>query len=166
MAARYHAQAIAQARGARLAAVCRADPARAREAEAEFGVPCETRYDALLARKDVDAVCLCTPSGDHAPQAVAAARAGKHVLVEKPMALSLPDADRMIDAARQAGVRLGVALQRRTEPSYVEVRRAVSPASSGGSFWAPSPFPISAPRRTTTARRGAGRGSTTAAARS
>ena len=124
VAARYHAQAIAQSRGARLAAVCRADPARARDAEAEFGVPCETRYDALLARKDVDAVCLCTPSGDHAAQAVAAARAGKHVLVEKPMALTLPDADRMIDAARQAGVRLGVAFQRRTEPSYVEVRRA------------------------------------------
>lgn len=125
VAARYHAQAIARAPGARLAAVCRADPARAGEAEAEFGVPCETRYEALLARKDVDAVCLCTPSGDHAAQAVAAARAGKHVLVEKPMALSLADADRMIDAAQDAGVQLGVAYQRRTEPAYGDLRRAV-----------------------------------------
>jgi len=125
VAARYHAQAIAQAGDARLVAVSRADPARAHEAEAEFGVPCETRYEGLLARKDVDAVCLCTPSGEHAAQAVAAAHAGKHVLVEKPMALALPDADRMIDAAQRAGVFLGVTFQRRTEPSYAELRRAV-----------------------------------------
>jgi UDP-N-acetyl-2-amino-2-deoxyglucuronate dehydrogenase len=131
VAARYHAQAIARAPGARLAAVCRADPARAGEAEAEFGVPCETRYEALLARADVDAVCLCTPSGAHAAQAVAAARAGKHVLVEKPMALSVADADRMIDAARQVGTRLGVTFQRRTEPAYVDLRRALREGELG-----------------------------------
>ncbi|HEY3119941.1 MAG TPA: Gfo/Idh/MocA family oxidoreductase, partial [Vicinamibacteria bacterium] len=93
---RYHAEAIAQTPGARLVAVCRSDPTRAAEAAKQFGVPCETSYDALLARADVDAVCLCTPSGRHAAETLAAARAGKHVLVEKPMALTLADADAMI----------------------------------------------------------------------
>jgi predicted dehydrogenase len=129
--ARYHAQAIAAAPGARLVATCRSDAARAAAATAEFGVPCETRYDALLARRDVDAVCICTPSGAHAAQAIAAARAGKHVLVEKPMALTLPDADAMIEACRTADVRLGVALQRRTEPAYQAVRGAIAGGSLG-----------------------------------
>jgi UDP-N-acetyl-2-amino-2-deoxyglucuronate dehydrogenase len=125
MVARYHAQAIAATPGARLVATSRSDPARAAAAVAEFGVPCETDYAALLARADVDAVCICTPSGAHAAQTIAAARAGKHVLVEKPMALTTADSDAMIAACAKAGVRLGVALQRRTEPAYQAVRKAI-----------------------------------------
>jgi UDP-N-acetyl-2-amino-2-deoxyglucuronate dehydrogenase len=116
MVARYHARAIAETPGAKLAAICRADASRADEAAAELGVPCEASLEALLERPDIDAVCLCTPSGLHAEQALAVARAGKHVLVEKPMALRLADADAMIAAYRDAGVRLGVAFQRRTDP--------------------------------------------------
>lgn len=126
MVARYHAQAIAAAAGARLVATCRVDRAKAAAAEAEFRVPCETDYGVLLARPDVDAVCICTPSGAHAAQTVAAARARKHVLVEKPMALTTQDADAMIEACARAGVVLGVALQRRTEPAYQAVRRAIA----------------------------------------
>jgi UDP-N-acetyl-2-amino-2-deoxyglucuronate dehydrogenase len=129
--ARYHSAAIAATPGARLVAVSRSDAARAADAAAEFGVPCETSLDALLAREDVDAVCVCTPSGQHAAQAVAAARAGKHVLVEKPMALTLADADAMIGAAREAGVHLAVAFQRRTEPVYQAVRAAVAAGDLG-----------------------------------
>src|SRR5712691_10247158 len=128
---RYHARAIADTPGARLVAVCRSDPARAAEAESEFGVPCETSYDALLARTDVDAVILCTPSGQHAAQTVAAAGAGMHVLVEKPMALTLADADAMIAACRAAGVSLGVSFQRRTEPTYQAVREAIAAGELG-----------------------------------
>jgi UDP-N-acetyl-2-amino-2-deoxyglucuronate dehydrogenase len=129
--ARYHAQAIADAPGARLVAVCRGDARRAAEAAAEFGVPCEASDEALLARPDVDAVCVTTPSGQHAAQTTAAARAGKHVLVEKPMALSVADADAMIAACRAAGVRLGVALQRRTEPCYRDLRAAITAGELG-----------------------------------
>ena len=114
MVARYHAKAIERTPGARLIAVCRSDQARAEETAAQFGVPCLADYAALLAHEAVDAVCICTPSGMHAEQTIAAARAGKHVLVEKPMALTLADADAMIGACAQAGVLLGVALQRRT----------------------------------------------------
>jgi len=131
VAAGYHAQAIADAAGARLVAMARHDPAQAGAAQAAFGVPCETSYESLLRRPDVDAVCLCTPSGQHAEQAIAAARAGKHVLVEKPMALTLADADAMVAAARQAGVRLGVTFQRRTEPDYASLRSALQAGELG-----------------------------------
>jgi UDP-N-acetyl-2-amino-2-deoxyglucuronate dehydrogenase len=131
MVARYHAQAIASAPGARLVASSRSDATKAAAAAAEFGVPCETSYDALLARPDVDAVCICTPSAAHAAQTIAAARAGKHVLVEKPMALTLADADAMIAACRESRVTLGVALQRRTEPAYQAVRAAMAAGAFG-----------------------------------
>jgi len=131
MVARFHARAIADTAGARLAAICRADASRSDEAAAEFGVPCEVSLEALLERPDVDAVCLCTPSGMHAAQTLAAARAGKHVLVEKPIALDLADADAMIAACRDAGVRLGVALQRRTDPSSRALHDAIRAGELG-----------------------------------
>jgi UDP-N-acetyl-2-amino-2-deoxyglucuronate dehydrogenase len=131
MVARYHAAGIERAAGARLVAVCREDSARADEAAAQFGVPCDTSLDALLARPEIDAICICTPSGQHAAQAIAAARAGKHVLVEKPMALTLADADAMIAACREAGVYLGVALQRRIDPVFQEVKSAIDAGGLG-----------------------------------
>src|SRR3954471_14107339 len=131
MVARYHATAIERTPGARLVAVSRSDPARVEETAAQFGVPCLADYEALLARDDIDAVCICTPSGLHAEQAIAAAQAGKHVLVEKPIALTLADADAMIAACERAGVRLGVALQRRTEPEFQRVQAAIAAGELG-----------------------------------
>lgn len=130
MVADYHRQAIEKAPGARLVAVGHHDRARFDELGGRFGVPCLT-LDGLLAHPEVDAVCLATPSGQHAEQAIAAARAGKHVLVEKPMALTLGDADAMIAACARAGVRLGVVLQRRTEPLFQRVREAVAAGDFG-----------------------------------
>jgi predicted dehydrogenase len=130
-AARYHAQAIAATEGARLVAVSRGDASRRADAERAFGVPCAASFEELITRDDVDAVCICSPSGPHGPQASAAARAGKHVLVEKPMALTLAEADEAIDAARAAGVVLGVALQRRTEPAYQALHAAIADGALG-----------------------------------
>jgi predicted dehydrogenase len=129
MVARYHAEAIAATPGAELVAICRSGAGAPAEAAARFGVPCEPSFAALLARGDLDAVCICTPSGLHAEQAIAAARAGKHVLAEKPLALTLADADAMIAACQQHGVRLGVALQRRADPAFQALRAAIA---SGG----------------------------------
>lgn len=122
----FHQQAIEAnaADGARLVAIGHYDPARFDEISAEFGVPCFT-YEDLLAQPEVDVVAICTPSGQHAEQAIAAAEAGKHVLVEKPMALSLEEADAMIEACDRAGVKLGVVLQRRAEPLFKRVRAAI-----------------------------------------
>lgn len=130
MVARTHARAITAA-GARLVAVCRSSAALAAESAREHGVPCEVGLDALLRRPDVEIVAICTPSGLHAEQAIAAARAGKHVLVEKPLALTVADADAMITACREAGVRLGVSFQRRTVPAVQALREAVAAGALG-----------------------------------
>jgi predicted dehydrogenase len=130
--AEYHLRAIAAnaGRGARLVAVGHHEPSRFVQLAARFGVPC-LDWDALLARPDVDAVCLCTPSGQHAEQAIEAAQAGKHVLVEKPMALSLEEADAMIEACEMAGVVLGVVLQRRAELLFARIKDAIRSGDLG-----------------------------------
>jgi UDP-N-acetyl-2-amino-2-deoxyglucuronate dehydrogenase len=132
MVADYHRQAIAVNAdlGAQLLAIGHYNPARFDEISARFGVPC-MRPDDLLTHPGVDVVCICTPSGEHASQAIAAARAGKHVLVEKPMALSLADADAMITACEQAGVKLGVVLQRRAEPLFRRIHDAIAAGDLG-----------------------------------
>lgn len=91
-----------------IALVAAADPrseARARFA-AEFGGAAYEAADALLRDASIDAVYIASPHQFHAEQAIAAARAGKHILVEKPMALTIDDADAMIAAARNAGTKL------------------------------------------------------------
>jgi predicted dehydrogenase len=130
--AEVHRQAIAMNAdlGARLVAVGHYDPSRFADIGERFGVPCLSETD-LLRRPDVDVVCLATPSGQHAAQAIAAAEAGKHVLVEKPLALSLADADAMIAACDNAGVRLGVLLQRRAEPLFRQVYDAIRAGDLG-----------------------------------
>ncbi|HEU4322782.1 MAG TPA: Gfo/Idh/MocA family oxidoreductase [Roseiflexaceae bacterium] len=132
MVARYHQQAVVACadQGARLVAVGHPDPARDAQITQEFGAP---RLDPaqLYAHPEIDIVCICTPSGQHAAQAIAAAQAGKHVLVEKPMALSLADADAMIAAAERAGVWLGVALQRRADPALQRLHAALAAGELG-----------------------------------
>ena len=79
----------------------------------------------LVERDDVDAVTICSPNAFHCEQALAAARAGKHVLVEKPVAVSADEADEMIAAARDAGVVLQVAHNLRYVPSVIAARDAI-----------------------------------------
>jgi len=132
MIAEYHAQAIAANRenGARLVAMGHYDVQRFAEIEQRFGVPCQTE-DELLSNSQVDVLCLCTPSGQHARQTIAAAQAGKHVLVEKPMATRLEDADAMIAACDQNQVTLGVAFQSRTKPVFQRIHAAVQSGEFG-----------------------------------
>ncbi|GGL87818.1 dehydrogenase [Deinococcus aerolatus] len=116
-----HAQAWAQRPGV-LCAVCAPDD-RARDFAARFGlIPCAT-LDDLWA--EVDVVDICTPTPSHAEYAVQAARAGKHVLCEKPLALTLEDADPIIAACAQAGVRLFVAHVLRFFPQYAAAQAQV-----------------------------------------
>jgi predicted dehydrogenase len=132
MVADYHRQAIAANAhlGARLVAVGHHAPARFAAISHRFGVPCRT-YQELLADTAVHVICLCTPSGQHAAQAIAAAQAGKHVLVEKPMALTLADAQAMITHCEQAGVKLGIVLQRRAESLFQQISQAIQAGDLG-----------------------------------
>lgn len=132
MIAEYHSEAIKanSDQGARLVAIGHYNRDRFDEISTTYGVPCLSEAE-LLAHPAVDAIAICTPSGQHAAQTIAAARAGKHVLVEKPMAITLSDADAMIKACREAGVQLGVSLQRRAESPFREIHQAIAGGDLG-----------------------------------
>ena len=106
-------------------AVCDTDAKAAKSFGEAYNVPFLASLEALLARKDVDAVTILTPSGLHAAHAVAVAEAGKHVVVEKPMALRLEDADAMIAACDSARVKLFVVKQNRFNLPIVKAREAL-----------------------------------------
>jgi predicted dehydrogenase len=115
-----------------LVAVSRRDAAAARAFAGQFHVPHWYASDAeLLARDDVDAVVIATPPHVHREQTLAAAARGKHVLVEKPMALDPAECREMIDACRAAGVRLGVAYRRRLFPQIVRARQLIAEGTIG-----------------------------------
>jgi len=126
-----HAAAIRALPGARLAAVTDVVPGAAGTFAAARGCAAEPDLDALLARPDVDVVCVCVPSGLHAEIGVRAAQAGKHLAVEKPVDVTLAAADRLIEAARTAGVALTVISQHRFDPGLVELKRLIDAGALG-----------------------------------
>ena len=105
----WHARYIGEIPGAELAAVCDTNERNAQALAKKFGVKdVYLKYPELIARRDIDVVNICTPSGTHGEIAVAAATAGKHVIVEKPMEVTLERADAITRACREAGVKLQV----------------------------------------------------------
>jgi myo-inositol 2-dehydrogenase / D-chiro-inositol 1-dehydrogenase len=125
----FHAETLARRLpAARLAAVADPDPTAAERLSAP-----RTYCDPLdlIADPSVDAVAICSPAASHTDLVVAAAHAGKHVFCEKPMALTLDDADRAIDAARTAGVALQVGFNRRFAQDFADVRAKIVEGSIG-----------------------------------
>jgi predicted dehydrogenase len=114
---------------ARLVAV--AGGSRAPALAAEYGVACENSVDALLERSDIDAVLISTPHAQHAAQAVAAASRGKHILLDKPMATSVEDCDRILDAAERAGVKLMIMYGQRFRICNMEAHRLIREGAIG-----------------------------------
>jgi len=127
--AKKHVAAIEAAEGAELVAVCDTNPERLAEF-AKDGVKGYTDLAEML-KTDVDVVCICTPSGLHAPLTIQVAEAQKHVIVEKPMALTLEDADRMIEACEKNGVKMAVVHPNRFRPAVVELRRQLDNGAFG-----------------------------------
>jgi UDP-N-acetyl-2-amino-2-deoxyglucuronate dehydrogenase len=121
-----HIDALASSPRSRLVAVMDADPERAGAFAARLGVRACTDVEALLADADVRMVSICTPHPTHAALAIRAAESGRHVLVEKPMAISLADCDAMIRAAAEHDVRLGVVSQRRLYEPVLRMRDAIA----------------------------------------
>lgn len=122
---RFHFQAINAIEDARLCGVYDIVTASAQKAAHELGVRQYTSYEELLDDPAVDALCICTPSHLHGPLARQAILAGKHVLVEKPLALRLEQSDEMIALARANKVEVGVVSQLRFSPSVHQVKRAI-----------------------------------------
>ncbi len=123
------APALAEVDGARLWSVLSRDAERGRAFAARHGAVAanavHTDLDSLLADDDLDAVLIATPDKLHVSQCVAAARAGKHVLTEKPMATSIADAEAMVESCREAGVTLAVAYHLRWHAGHRQLATAV-----------------------------------------
>lgn len=129
-----HAQSLIDLRASHnvnLVAVCDLIESRAQHFANTYSATPYTDYRAMLTRDDIDVVSVCVPSGLHSQIGQDAARAGKHVLVEKPIALTLDDADRLIATCKEHGVTLGVVLQNRFNPPMRDLRALVDSGSLG-----------------------------------
>ena len=121
-----------KAKRSRVVAIASRDPERASAVSRELEIPrAHGSYEALLADPDVDAVYIPLPNHLHAEWTIAAARAGKHVLCEKPLALTAADAEPMVVACRAEGVRLMEAFMYRLHPSWVAAREVLASGRIG-----------------------------------
>jgi UDP-N-acetyl-2-amino-2-deoxyglucuronate dehydrogenase len=127
----YHAQSIAALPHARLRAVVDVVSDLADRRAAEWGCDGYTDVRAVLDRSDIDVVCVCVPSGLHAAIGAQVAAAGKHVVVEKPIDVTLEAADRLIDACRRQGVKLTVVSQHRFDPGVTRLHDAIAAGRLG-----------------------------------
>lgn len=121
---RHHARLYAEIPGVTLTSVFDLDAAKAQAVARDFGTQAASSLDALLS--GVDAVSIAVPTVSHAVTALAASRAGRHVLVEKPIAATVDEADAMIAAARTARVTLMVGHVERFNPSIVAARTRIA----------------------------------------
>lgn len=132
MISRFHAKALSEVPGARIVAVMDSDPPRARKFADELGLgdSVYTELTPMLVRKDVDIVIVSTPSGVHMDPAVAAASAGKHVVVEKPLEVTVERCDRIIEACDRNGVKLCTIFPSR----FADANRTLKAAVDAGRF--------------------------------
>jgi predicted dehydrogenase len=129
-----HVGGITRCPWARLVAICDADEGLLQRRAVEHHISaknCYTRYEDLLARDDIDAVTVGTPNKFHAPIVIAAAKAGKHVMCEKPIALSFAEAMAMVDACRAANVRHMTAFTYRFVPAMRYTMHLVATGAIG-----------------------------------
>ena len=121
----FHAKAIRASNLARLVGATDLDAARLAKFVAEFKCKAYANLDEMLRDPQVHVVCILTPNHLHVEAALKAARAGKHVLVEKPPAMSLREMDKMQKVCASAGVKIGVVLQCRTRRAVQAIRKAI-----------------------------------------
>jgi predicted dehydrogenase len=125
MISEFQSRALQAIPAARIAGYHDAVPDLARKRAAEHGAAAFERLEDLLRSPEVDAVSICTPSGAHLEPAAAAARAGKHVMVEKPLEVTVERVDAIVAACREAGVQLGAIFPRRFHDSSRALKDAI-----------------------------------------
>ncbi|HEY8668800.1 MAG TPA: Gfo/Idh/MocA family oxidoreductase [Tepidisphaeraceae bacterium] len=129
----HHMKYLAAMEGVEIAAAADVSPKSLSKAEEMYKIPkLYTDYKQMLKeRTDLDAVSVCTPNGLHAPAAIAALEAGKHVLVEKPMAMNVAEGQAMLDAAKKAGKHLVVGFQYRFDAKSFIIRQQIAAGAFG-----------------------------------
>lgn len=127
-----HAEALRSVAGAEVLAVMSPTPGSARDFARKFGIPNHfTALDQLLAMDDIDMVVIGVPNILHCDITLQAARAGKHVVIEKPMCMNLAEADRMITACKEANVKLMYAEELCFTPKYVRMKALLDEGALG-----------------------------------
>ncbi|WP_223820930.1 Gfo/Idh/MocA family protein [Bacillus sp. S3] len=126
-----HYEQISSIEGAKVLAIYSRKEEKAKSLAEKAGADWYTDYQEMLKRKDIDIVSIITPSGTHADMAIKAARAGKHVIVEKPMDISLEKAQQMIDVCREHHVKLSVISQHRFDSSAVKIKADINSGRFG-----------------------------------
>lgn len=124
-------ESVQQSRKIRIVKGVSRQPDKHRDFSERSGIALVDSYADVLRDPGIDAVLLATPHSQHHPQIVAAARAGKHVFVEKPMTLTRASAEDAVSACREAGITLGLGFNRRYAPSYVEMMRRIRAGEIG-----------------------------------
>ncbi len=130
MIADIHAKAIASLENARLVGVADNKAEVAQDFAQKYGVKAYASYEELIADK-VDAVCICTPSGFHTQNAIDALNAGKHVVLEKPMAITAADTERIIEACKKTDKKLTVISQMRFAKDVNKLKKLVEQGAFG-----------------------------------
>ncbi len=135
MIAEYHTKAINEIEGARVVAAFSRNPANGAKIAGIAATKGDCRIyddiDAMLAHPGLDVVCICTPSGAHLDPAVKAAKAGKHVVVEKPLEITLSRCDAIIKACDDSGVRLCTIFPSRFTPANQQLKHAIDSGRFG-----------------------------------
>lgn len=126
-----HADSLAEIPGVELVQVCDVIENRARYFAEKYGVKYCLDYHEMLANPKIDIINICTPSGLHAAMAVEALKAGKHVIVEKPMAMNIAEADLMISTAKEMNRKLCIVLQNRYNPPMQDFYHAIRDGKIG-----------------------------------
>jgi predicted dehydrogenase len=122
-----------------IVAVCDIREERVKEIATKFDIPKTfTSYEEMLKMEEIDLVSVCTPNNMHKPPTVAALKAGKHVLCEKPMALNYQEGLEMIEAAKSAGKRLMVGFNNRYRPEAQAIKRYAEAGRLGEMYYARS----------------------------
>ena len=131
--AKRHSELLGQKKihGARLAAVCDIDQLKAKKIGLNFDVPYYQDYHDMLSKEDIDLVVILSESGNHAKHVIDLAKYRKHIVVEKPMALTLGDADQMIKVCNDHGIKLFVVKQNRYNSPIVLLREALQNGKFG-----------------------------------
>ncbi len=126
-----HARHLAELPQAELVVVGSRRPAVAERLARELGVEWADSYEAVLERRDLDAVVIATATCEHVSHVIHAAERGRAIFCEKPIALTLEDTDRALDAVRRAGVPLMVGFMRRFDPPYARAKELIEAGAIG-----------------------------------
>ncbi len=126
-----HAKALRRAPGSAFTAVCGRDLKRTQAFAAEYKVKPYVDVEEMIAREGIQALTICTPHPLHARHAVKAAKAGVHVLIEKPLASTLADCDAILQAGRENHAKIGMVSQRRLYAPCVRVKKAIEAGKVG-----------------------------------